>query len=298
MKRILVTGKDGQLGYELQRSLAPLTEVIALGRAGCDLGNEKALRAVIQQLKPDIIVNAAAYTAVDKAESEPDVAEAVNHLALKVIGEEAEKLSAMVIHYSTDYVYDGSKHTPYLETDATNPQGVYGLSKLAGELALANACHKHFIFRTSWVLGTYGNNFAKTILRLATIKENLSVVADQFGAPTTAALLADVTAHVVARTLKDSTDLKTPFGVYHLAASGRTNWHEYAKFVIALAHEKGKPLVLSTDNIKAISTIEYPTPAKRPGNSSLNTSKFQNTFGLLLPDWQIGVRHALQQVLS
>lgn len=298
MKRILVTGKNGQLGYELQRSLSPLAEVIALGRVGCDLCNEKALRAVIQQLKPDIIVNAAAYTAVDKAESEPDVAEAVNHLALKVIGEEAEKLSAIVIHYSTDYVYDGSKQTPYLETDATNPQGVYGLSKLAGELALAKACHKHFIFRTSWVLGAYGNNFAKTILRLAATKENLRVVADQYGAPTTAALLADITAHVIARMLKYSIDIKIPFGVYHLAASGRTNWHEYAKFVVASAHENGKPLALSTDNIKAISTNEYPTLAKRPENSSLNTSKFQNAFDLLLPDWQVGVRHVLQQVLS
>lgn len=298
MKRILVTGKDGQLGHELQRSLAPLAEVIALGRAECDLSNEQALRALIRQIRPDIIVNPAAYTAVDKAESEPEIADAVNHLALKAMGEEAEKLSSMVIHYSTDYVYDGTKQTPYLETDATNPQGVYGQTKLAGEIALANACRKHLIFRTSWVLGAHGNNFAKTMLRLAATKENINVVADQFGAPTSAQLLADITAHVVAIALQESMDEKTPFGVYHLAAGGRTNWHEYAKLVIALAHENGKPLVLSTDNIKAISTMEYPTPAKRPANSSLDTSKFQNTFDLILPDWQVGVRHVLQQVLS
>jgi dTDP-4-dehydrorhamnose reductase len=298
MKQILVTGKHGQLGYELQRSLLPLAEVVALGREGCDLSNEKALRTIIKQLKPDIIVNAAAYTAVDKAESEPDVAEAVNHLALKAIGEEAEKLSAVVIHYSTDYVYDGRKNRPYLEKDATNPQGIYGLTKLAGERALAKACHKHLIFRTSWVLGAYGNNFAKTILRLAATKEKISVVADQFGAPTTAALLADVTSHVVASILKDSAGLSAPYGVYHLAASGKTCWYEYAQFVVNLAHEKGKSLVLSTDNITAISTIEYPTPAIRPANSSLDTSKFQNAFDLQLPDWQIGVRHVLEQVLS
>jgi dTDP-4-dehydrorhamnose reductase len=297
MKRILLTGKNGQLGYELQRSLSPLAEIFAVGHKDGDLSNEKALRTLIQQIKPDIIVNAAAYTAVDKAESEQETANAVNHLALKIIGEEAQKLSALVIHYSTDYVYDGNKQTPYMESDAVNPQSVYGQTKLAGELALAEVCSKHIIFRTSWVLGAYGNNFAKTMLRLATTKENLNVVADQFGAPTTAALLADTSAHVVASLLREAA-AKIPFGIYHLAASGRTNWHEYAKVVIATAHEYGKSLTLSMENIKAISSAEYPTPAKRPKNSSMNTDKFQNTFGLILPDWQIGVRHVLQQVLS
>jgi dTDP-4-dehydrorhamnose reductase len=296
MKRILVTGKNGQVGYELQRSLAPLSEVVALGHADCDLCDQQALRAVIQRVKPDLIINPAAYTAVDKAENEPELANAVNHLALKTIGEEAEKLSATVIHYSTDYVYDGSKQTPYLEADSTNPQCVYGQTKLDGEIALTKACSKYFIFRTSWVLGAYGNNFAKTMLRLAAIKETLNVVADQFGAPTTAALLADTTAHVVARVFREDS-AKIPFGVYHLSASGRTNWHDYAKLVIATAHEYGKSLTLSTKNINPISTAEYPTPAKRPKNSSMNTDKFQNTFGLILPDWQIGVRHVLQQVL-
>jgi dTDP-4-dehydrorhamnose reductase len=184
-----------------------------------------------------------------------------------------------------------------VETDAANPQGVYGQTKLAGEQALAKACRQHIIFRTSWVLGTYGNNFAKTMLRLAASKENLNVVADQFGAPTTAALLADASAHVVAKLFSEDA-AKIPCGIYHLAASGRTNWYEYAKLVIAAAHEYGKSLTLPTENIKAISTAEYPTPAKRPKNSSMNTDKFQHTFGLILPDWQMGVRHVLQQVLS
>jgi dTDP-4-dehydrorhamnose reductase len=297
MKRILLTGKNGQVGYELQRSLSPLSEVIALGHADCDLSDQQMLRSVIQSIKPDLIINPAAYTAVDKAEGDLENANAVNHLALKTIGEEAEKLSATVIHYSTDYVYDGLKQAPYVETDPTNPQGVYGQTKLAGELALAKACSQHFIFRTSWVLGAYGNNFAKTMLRLGATKENLNVVADQFGAPTTAGLLADASAHVVASLFKEYAS-KIPFGVYHLAASGRTNWHEYAKFVIATAHEQGKPLMLAAENISAITTAGYPTPAKRPKNSSMNTDKFQNTFGLILPDWQFGVRHVLQQVLS
>jgi dTDP-4-dehydrorhamnose reductase len=297
MKRILITGKNGQVGYELQRSLGPLGKVIALGHADCDLSDEQSLRTVIRQIKPDIIINPAAYTAVDKAESEPEIADAVNHRALKIIGEEAENLSAVVIHYSTDYVYSGAKKIPYLETDATEPQGVYGRTKLAGEHALAQACSKTLIFRTSWVLGAYGNNFAKTMLRLAATKEDLNVVADQFGAPTTAGLLADTTAHVVARVIRGEGSA-VPFGVYHLAASGRTNWYEYAKLVIALAQEAGRPLKLLPSNIKAISTSEYPTPAKRPENSSLDTSKFQNTFNLILPDWKIGVRHVLQQVLS
>jgi dTDP-4-dehydrorhamnose reductase len=297
MKRILLTGKNGQLGFELQRSLSPLAEIFSVGHKDGDLSNERTLRTLIQQIRPDIIVNAAAYTAVDKAESEPEIANAVNHHALKIIGEEAQKLSTPVIHYSTDYVFNGTKKTPYVETDAADPQGVYGQTKLAGELALAKACSKHIIFRTSWVLGTYGNNFAKTMLRLATTKENLNVVADQFGAPTTSALLADTSAHVVARMLRADA-AEVPFGVYHLSASGRTNWHEYAKYVIAIAHEYGKSLTLPTENIKAITTAEYPTPAKRPKNSSMNTDKFQNTFGLILPNWQIGVRHVLQQVLS
>jgi dTDP-4-dehydrorhamnose reductase len=297
MKRILITGKNGQVGYEVQRSLSLLAEVIALDRTECDLSNERTLRLAIQAIKPDIIVNPAAYTAVDKAETDVEAANAVNHLALKVIGEEAEKLSAFVIHFSTDYVYDGTKKEPYLETDVTNPQGIYGSSKLAGENALIKACSKHLIFRTSWVLGAYGNNFAKTMLRLAATKENLNVVADQFGAPTTAAMLADATAHVVARVLRGGR-AETPLGVYHLAASGRTNWHDYAKFVITAAHEGGKSLTLLPENIKAITTAEYPTPAKRPENSSLDTTKFRNVFGLLLPEWQVGVRHVLQQVLS
>lgn len=297
MKRILITGKNGQVGYELQRSLSPLAEVIAVGHLDCDFANESALRDLIQTLRPDIIVNAAAYTAVDKAESEPELANAINHLAPRVLAEEAKKLNSLIIHYSTDYVFDGNNQSPYFEKDTTNPQSVYGRTKLDGENAIAKIHAKHLIFRTSWVLGAYGNNFIKTILRLAGEKDQLKVVVDQHGAPTSAALLADVTAHIIARATRDGINT-LPFGLYHLSASGRTNWHEYACMVVKAGHCYGKSLKLSAENINAITTSEYPTPAKRPYNSSLNTDKFQSAFGLVLPDWKVGVGHVLTQVLS
>lgn len=297
MRRILVTGKNGQLGFELQRSLSVCGEVIAVGHFDCDLSDTKSVRELIRTIKPDIIINPAAYTAVDRAEREPALADAVNHLAVKAIGEEAELLRIPVVHYSTDYVYNGTKKTPYIETDATDPQCVYGKTKRDGEVALAQSCSRYLILRTSWVLGAVGNNFAKTMLRLAASKNSLNVVADQYGAPTTAALLADATAHVVARFCSPD-DFQSLSGIYHVAASGKTNWHEYAQFVINFAHDNGVSLTTLVENVMPISTEAYPTPAIRPANSCLDLSKFQNSFKLVLPDWKIGVRHVLQQVLS
>lgn len=294
--KLLLTGCNGQLGFELQRSLAPLAEVIAISRADCDLADEAALRALIQKVKPDGIINPAAYTAVDKAESDVALARKINVDAPRIMGEEAAESGAFVFHYSTDYVFEGVGEQFYKESDATNPQNIYGLSKRDGELALLNACPHSLIMRTSWVVGAHGGNFAKTMLKLASERDALSVVADQFGAPTSAALLADVTAQLIGR-LKQQGDAIFPYGLYHVVASGVTNWHEYAQFVIAQAIQAGKPMKVSPDMVKPITTADYPLPAKRPANSRLDTTLFQKTFGLRLPDWQQGVAHVLQQIL-
>lgn len=294
--KILLTGKNGQLGFELQRALAPLGDVVAVGTAECNLADEAALRRLIQSVQPDVIVNPAAYTAVDRAESDEDMAFAVNAKAPGVIGEEAAKLGASVIHFSTDYVFDGEKTGPYTESDATNPQSTYGRSKLQGEQALSEATARSLVLRTSWVVGAHGNNFAKTMLRLASEREELKVVADQFGAPTSAALLADVTAHLVRR-MGSEGPTAFPFGTYHLAAGGETTWHAYAQFVIGEAHKAGKPLKATPDRVLPIPAASYPTPAKRPQNSRLDTQRFQAAFSLVLPDWRQGVGHILQTIL-
>jgi dTDP-4-dehydrorhamnose reductase len=294
--KILLTGKNGQLGFELQRALAPLGEVHAVGSADCDLADEPALRKLIRKIQPQLIVNPAAYTAVDKAETEQDQARAVNALAPGVIGEEAARLGASVIHFSTDYVFNGEQALPYAEADATDPQSVYGSSKLAGEKALAKATNQHLVLRTSWVVGAHGGNFAKTMLRLAADREELKVVADQYGAPTSAALLADATAHVVRQLQRDGA-ATFPFGLYHLSAGGETTWHAYARFVIGQAMAAGKALKATPERVLPIPASSYPTPAKRPTNSRLNTERFQSTFGLHLPHWESGVRHILQQIL-
>lgn len=294
--RILLTGKNGQLGFELQRALAPLGEVVAVGTADCNLANGPALRDLIQKIKPDVIVNPAAYTAVDRAETEQDLAHAVNALAPGILGEEAAKIGAAVIHFSTDYVFDGEKAGSYVETDPTNPQSTYGRTKLLGEQALANATQRHLVLRTSWVVGAHGGNFAKTMLRLAAEREELKVVADQFGAPTSAALLADVTAHLVRQLARESAGT-FPFGVYHLAAGGETSWHAYAQFVIGEALKAGKPLKATPERVLPIPAASYPTPAKRPHNSRMDTSRFQAAFSLTLPDWRHGVGHILQTIL-
>jgi dTDP-4-dehydrorhamnose reductase len=293
--KTLLTGKDGQLGFELARALAPLGELVAVGRADCDLRDFDALRALVRGHAPDVIVNAAAYTAVDKAESERDAAFAVNARAPGLLGEEAARLNALVVHYSTDYVFDGAGARPWTEDDAPAPRSVYGSSKLAGERALAEACAHHLILRTSWVLGAHGANFAKTMLRLAAERETLTVVDDQVGAPTSAALLADLTAHLLRQYAREGAGAFA-FGTYHVAAAGETSWYDYARFVLGAARAAGRPLRAGPDEVRRVKTAAYPGAAQRPLNSRLDTSRFRNTFGLHLPPWQDGAGQVLQQL--
>lgn len=293
--RILLTGKDGQVGFELQRSLAVLGEVVAVGRDKCNLADTDAIRTLVRDVQPDVIVNPAAYTAVDKAESEPELTRAINTVAPGVLGEEAAKLGALVVHFSTDYVFDGTLERPYLESDAANPQGVYGLTKRDGEIALAGATSQHLILRTSWVVGAHGNNFAKTMLRLAAERDVLRVVADQWGAPTSAALLADLAAHLL-RQWQGGPEVFS-YGLYHCAAGGETSWCDYARFVVAEAVRAGKAVKATPDKIEMITTADYPLPAKRPANSRLDCDKFKQTFGLNLSHWQSGLSHILNQIL-
>lgn len=295
--KLLLTGKNGQVGFELQRALAPLGEVVAVDQAECDLANPDAIRQLVDDVRPDVIVNPAAYTAVDKAETEQELAHAINARAPGIFGELAKESGALVIHYSTDYVFDGKKAGAYCESDAPNPQSVYGKTKLEGEQALLASGASTLIFRTSWVVGAHGNNFAKTILRLAAEREQLSVVADQWGAPTSAALLADVTAQIIARYQQEEVS-HFPLGLYHVVASGLTNWNAYARYIAQTALKAGKQLKLSPEAIKEITTAEYPLPAKRPANSQLDSSHFQKTFGLCLPQWEQGLDHILQQILK
>jgi len=295
--KILLLGKNGQVGWELQRSLAPLGDLVALDRSGADelcgdLADPPRLAATVRRIAPDIIVNAAAYTAVDKAESELELAHRINALAPSVLAEEAGKLGAWLVHYSTDYVFDGSGDRPWRETDATGPLGVYGQTKLAGEQGVARHA-KHLIFRTSWVYAARGNNFAKTMLRLAGERDQLRVIADQFGAPTGAELLADVTAHAL-RSCRVNRQLA---GLYHLAAAGETSWHGYAQFVIDHAQRAGHSLRARPQSIEAIPTTAYPTPARRPLNSRLDCHKLETAFDLKLPDWRLGVERTLTEIL-
>lgn len=295
--RILLLGKNGQVGWELQRSLAPLGEMIALDRHlvdgfSGDLSNLESLRATIRQVKPDVIVNAAAYTAVDKAESETELADLVNGLASGVMAQEAAALGAWLVHYSTDYVFSGQGVTPWQETDAVAPVNHYGSSKLAGEQAIIVSGCKHLIFRTSWVYGARGNNFARTMLRLAKDRETLNVIADQIGAPTGADLIADVTALAIQQVLKHP-ELA---GLYHLAAAGEVSWYGYASHVLDFAKAQGEELAVMAVN--PIQTAAYPTPARRPLNSRLDTQKLRKNFSLHLPDWQSGVTRMLREVLN
>lgn len=296
--KILLLGKNGQVGWALQRSLAPLGELVALdaqSQIHCgDLSNLAGLAQTVRDVAPDVIVNAAAYTAVDKAESEPVLAHAINALAPGVLAQEAKRCGAWLVHFSTDYVFDGSGKQAWLEDDATAPLSVYGASKLAGEQAIMAVACQHLIFRTSWVYGARGNNFAKTMLKLAQERDSLKVVNDQIGAPTGADLLADVTAHAI------STALQQPnvSGLYHLVASGETSWHEYATLVIEYARQAGLPIKVAQTAIHAVPSSEFATVAKRPLNSRLNTSKLQQTFNLHLPDWQTGVTRMLDEYLQ
>ncbi len=299
--RILLLGKNGQVGWELQRALSVLGEVVALDRhravtdygdlAG-DLSDLDGLRNTIRAVSPQVIVNAGAYTAVDKAESERELAQTVNALASQVMAEEAKRLDAWLVHYSTDYVFDGSGSNSWKETDPVSPVNHYGATKLEGErLIQASGC-KHLIFRTSWVYAARGNNFAKTMLRLAKDRPTLSVIADQVGVPTGADLLADV----AVAALRQAWDKPELSGIYHLAPAGETTWHGYASYVIEFARKHGEELAVEAVN--PIATTEYPTPARRPMNSRLNTAKLCQSFTLHLPDWQSGVTRMLMEALD
>lgn len=298
--KILLLGKNGQVGWELQRALAPLGEIIALDRQGAeglcgDLSNLDGLAATVRQLAPDVIVNAAAYTAVDKAESDQALAAMINAEAPAVLAREAAVLGAWVIHYSTDYVFDGSGNQRWEETAATGPLSVYGRTKLKGERDILASGAQAVVLRTSWVYAARGHNFAKTMLRLAAEREALSVVADQFGAPTGADLIADVTAHILRQIFngQDNSDLA---GIYHLAASGETSWHGFAQFVLAHARRNGVALKVTADQVAPISTEAYPVPAPRPRNSRLALGKLENTFNLKMPLWEQGVQRMLDEI--
>jgi dTDP-4-dehydrorhamnose reductase len=296
--KILLFGRNGQVGWELQRSLAPLGEVVALdskGEAGLcgDFADPQGVARTVREVRPDAIVNAAAYTAVDKAEGEPALAEQVNALTPGAIAQAASELGAWFIHYSTDYVFDGSGTRSWRETDPTGPLGVYGRTKLAGEQHIAAAHARHLILRTSWVYAARGGNFAKTMLRLARERDRLTVIDDQFGAPTGADLLADVTAHA----LRSVAAGAGKPGVYHVAAAGETTWNGYARFVVGQAQQAGQVLKAGPDQVEAVPTSAFPTPARRPHNSRLDTSAFRAAFGLTLPPWQQGVARMLQEIL-
>ncbi len=296
--KILLFGKNGQVGWELQRSLAPLGELIALDADSSDLcGDFTNLNGIVQTIRtvaPDVIVNAAAYTAVDKAESEPDLARTINAVIPGILGQEAGLSGAWLVHYSTDYVFDGSGTLPRSETDLTGPLNVYGQTKLEGEQNIQQSGCKHLIFRTSWVYSARGGNFAKTMLRLAGEREQLNVINDQIGAPTGADLLADVTAHAIRQALQDA----SVNGLYHLVAGGETSWHAYASFVIDFARQVGHATKVAPEAIQPVPTSAFPTAAKRPNNSRLDTRKLENTFGLLLPMWQQGVERMLHEILE
>ena len=296
--KILLFGKNGQVGWELQRSLAPFGELVALdadSQEMCgDFTDPDGLIRTIRTVEPDVIVNAAAHTAVDKAESEPELVRAINALAPAVLAQEAKRSNAWLIHYSTDYVFDGSGDRPWQETDATAPLSVYGATKLEGEQLIQQAGCRHLIFRTSWVYGARGGNFARTMLRLAQERDSLTVIDDQVGAPTGADLLADVTAHAI-RAAWQRPELS---GLYHAVAAGETSWHGYASFVLDHARRAGIQLKVAPDAIRPVPSSAFPTPAKRPFNSRLDTAKLQHTFDLNLPMWQTGVARMLTEIMD
>ena len=302
--KILLLGKGGQVGWELQRALAPLGQIDAFDHdspgpavaphLSANFAKPDDLAGLVRALKPDVIVNAAAHTAVDKAESEPELARLLNATTPGAIAAEAARIGALLVHYSTDYVFDGSGDAPRQETAATAPLSVYGQTKLEGEQLIQSSGCRHLILRTSWVYAARGGNFAKTMLLLAAERDELKVIHDQIGAPTGADLLADITAHAILAVQRQP-ELA---GLYHLVAGGETSWHEYARFVIEWARAKGVPLKVAPEAVLSTPTSAYPTPAKRPLNSRLDTSKIQNAFGLTLPHWQRGVERMLTEIIE
>lgn len=297
MQKILLLGANGQVGHALQTTLKPLGEVVCCTRADLDLSSLAAqpdtLDLLVQRVKPTIIVNASAYTAVDRAEAEPELANLLNAQVPGMLGAAAQKLGACVVHYSTDYVFDGKKAGAYQESDQTNPLSVYGRSKLEGERLLSLNCKRSIVLRTSWVVGAEGGNFLKTMLKFAQERDALRIVSDQQGAPTSAKLLAQSTADIL-RLMAEQPATDPRWGLYHLVAAGQTNWHAYASHVIAQARQLGWPIKIKDEAITPILTAEYPVAATRPLNSVLDTSKIRKTFGLTLPDWQVGVDEVLQ----
>ncbi len=297
--KILLLGKNGQVGWELQRALAPLGEVVALdfdspGPLTADFSQPESLAATVRAVAPQIIVNAAAHTAVDRCESEPEFARTLNATSPAVLAREAAALGAWLMHYSTDYVFDGSGDAPWSETSPTGPLSVYGATKLEGEAAIRASGCNHLILRTSWVYAARGGNFAKTMLKLAKERDALTVIDDQIGSPTGADLLADITAHA----LRAAVVRPGLAGTYHAVAQGETSWHGYARHVIEFARAAGQPIKVAPEAICAVPTSAFPTPAKRPGNSRMNTRKLRDTFGLTLPAWQSGVERMLTEVLG
>lgn len=300
--KILLLGKNGQVGWELQRALQPLGDVVALDRAANennligDLEDFEQIQYTIEKVKPCVVVNAAAYTAVDKAESDPNKADLINHLAVKKLAELCKLQNCLLIHYSTDYVFSGEGEKPWSENDLTNPVNFYGTTKRLGEVALEQSGCSFLNFRTCWVYGSHGNNFIKTMLKLASSREELSIINDQVGAPTGAALIADITSQALRYySLSNLSKQKELCGHYHLAAAGECSWYEYAQFVFELVKQNGQNLAIQ--KINAIETKSYPTPAKRPLNSRLNTYKLQTNFKIHLPDWKLGVAQVLEEII-
>jgi dTDP-4-dehydrorhamnose reductase len=321
--KILLIGSNGQVGWELARTLLPLGEVVALNREQADLTDLEKCRATVQTIRPDVIVNAAAYTAVDKAETERNLAFLINAQAVEILAQEAKKLNAVLIHYSTDYVFDGTKDAPYFENDATNPLNVYGESKLAGELAIQASGADYLILRTTWVFAARGNNFVKSILRLAAERDELNIVADQIGAPTWARLIAETTAHILRQAQQECAAKTFESGIFNLTSEGETSWHGFAEKIVELKHIPPAPLQRGEANknslapfegggaiargvcfkdeeircvINPIPTSDYPTPAKRPANSRLSTKRLTQRFGLTMPTWETTLKLCLEEL--
>ena len=286
MAKFVLLAPTGQVGFELSRALAPMGDVVAIGRQNIDFSNLETLSAMIKTISPDVIVNAAAYTMVDKAETDQEQAFLINEQLPLVLAKIANEQNALLVHYSTDYVYPGDGDSPWVESDKTAPLSVYGQSKLAGDCAIIEHCKKYLIFRTSWVYASRGNNFMKTMMKLAQSRDMLNVVNDQFGAPTPARLIAQVSVLAIQKMLQKNDDMDKLSGVYHLAPAGFTNWYGFADEIFALARKANIELMLKAENFKGISTEKYPTPAKRPKNSRLDITKLETTFGLVMPSWQ------------
>lgn len=297
LPRILLFGASGQLGSELQNDLKSVGSLTALTHGDADFANPEELRAIVRQARPEILVNAAAYTSVDNAETDSDLAMTVNAESPGILAAEAEAMQACFVHYSTDYVFDGRRAQPYVEESPTNPQSSYGRSKLAGELAVMKSCSRHLIIRTSWVFGEHGSNFLKTILRRASENTSLRVVVDQIGTPTAAPMIAESTAKMLS-IMASAPASDERWGVYHLTANGATNWHEFATYIVKVAAEHGAAIRVIAEDIHPVSTSEFASAAKRPAYSVLDSTKIRNTFGMSLPDWQDGVDQVLTKLLS